>query len=231
MKALALVTAKSTSTRVAYKNKMPLYGKPLYTWTVDFVQQNRSFFEDVAFSSDRPWDYRLYDGWVMLKRPQYYILDSTPHIESVIHGLEFTEKITGKTYDAVMLFQPTNPLRHVRLIHHAIALAEHNKYDTISYLSRCVYVDKNLSKQYMIGATWDKNDGGPLIKSGALYFYSRKYLLTDDRYKEVYKEGRMVIPKDMGYNLNDADDIGVIESFMKRQGVPYGYKRCYATED
>lgn len=221
MKILALVTAKSTSTRIAYKNKMPLHGRPLYTWTIDYVTNHRGYFEDMAFSSDRPWDYRLYTGWMMIKRPQYYLLDSTPHIESVKQGLLMAEKITGKKYDGVALFQPTNPHRSTGLVQHAYALARHHRFTDIRYMSRCVYVDRNLSKQYMIGATWDKDEGGPTIKSGALYFYSKKFLIEEGEFKEM----RMVVPKSIGYNLNDEDDIPIIETFMHRDGVPYGYNR------
>lgn len=223
MKVLALITAKSTSNRVAYKNKMPLYGKPLYRWTTDFVAHNHIFFEDCAFSSDRPQDYRPWSNIKGLWRPPYYLEDTTPHIESVQHGLETMEGHTGKTYDLVMLFQPTNPFRTKKVLYHAKGLADHflGKTDA-PYFSRCVYKDDNLSKSYFTGCTWDEKevDRSPIVKSGALYCYSREYLKDPDG---GCTERRMFVPKQVGYNINDALDMCVVEAFMKEQGVPYGY--------
>jgi len=230
MKVLALITAKSTSSRVAYKNKMPLYGKPLYRWTTDFVAQHGEFFTDCAFSTDKPRDYRLYEGMIPLFRPEYYLRDSTPHIESVSHAHAEIEKFTGRRYDMTMLFQPTNPLRTTKMLYHAMGLAEFflGKTDK-PYFSRCVYEDKNLSKGYFHGCTWNETevDRSPIVKSGAVYCYSREYLVNP---KGGCTERRMFVPKQVGYNINDALDMRIVEAFMKEQGVPYGYTGERVTE-
>lgn len=222
MKVLALVTAKSKSSRIEYKNKVPMYGKPLYKWTIDFLKDNREWFEDLCLSSDRPWDYRLYGGWLMIKRPEYYIRDSTPHIESVRQGLTMSEQITGKKYDAVFLFQPTNPYRTKQMLYHAMAVGEKHLINNDNYMSRCAYIDKNLAKKYLIGAHWgcDKLSEPPMIASGGLYVYSRAYL---DNPEELDCLQTMVVPKAQGYNVNNEQDLRIVETFMKAEGVKYGY--------
>lgn len=228
-KILALVTAKANSTRVAYKNKFPVHGKPLYKWTVEFIESWRNmFFEDVMFSSDKPFSFRLFPGWIICRRPKVLILDETPHILSVKHGLEFAELCTGKRYDAVYLFQPTNPIRNQKLLAHATSLLDYHG-DGGPYLSRCIYRDDNLQKKYIVGASWPTDEGGsPFIKSGSLYVYNRRYLLDGDCTKTTPKIMNVVVDKRCGYNINDETDLHITEAFMKELGVPYGYESFYA---
>lgn len=229
-KILALVTAKANSTRIAHKNKALLNGKPLYKWTTEFIESWRNiFFEDAIFSSDDPFSFLLYGGWIICRRPKVLILDETPHILSVKHGLEFAEKATGKTYDAVYLFQPTNPLRTQQILAHATALLDARNSDSQPYFSRCVYLDDNLQKKYICDAEWPKGkDGSPFIKSGTLYVYNRSYLLDGDCTKTKPQEVVMVIPKMFGYNINDRLDMRITEAIMKELEIPYGYESFYS---
>jgi CMP-N-acetylneuraminic acid synthetase len=221
MKLLALVTAKSQSSRFAYKNKQVLHGKPLYKWTTDFLEDNRGFFDSLVFSSDRPHSFNLGDGWLRVIRPQYLIEDTTPHICSVKHALVEAEYINSKKYDIVMLFQPTNPLRGVKLLYDALALLENNR--SCCYWSRCLYVDPNLKKTYILDAPLGYNVGNPIIKSGVLYVYNRELLLEYSKFET--EENHMMVSKEMGYNINDELDFKIVEAMMKHRGVKYG-GRC-----
>lgn len=229
MKVLGLCTAKANSTRLAHKNKAILHGKPLYKWTVEFMESYRNFMiTDCMFSSDKPFSFRLYPGWILVRRPKVLILDETPHILSVKHGLEFAEHATGKRYDCVFLFQPTNPVRNQKMLAHAWALAYNYGMSDEPYLSRCAYRDENLQKKYIIGAQWtDGNKGSPFIKSGALYVYNRAYLLDGDCTKTKPKETVMVVDKAHGYNINDGLDMKITEAFMRELKIPYGYESFF----
>lgn len=230
-KILALVTAKANSSRVEQKNKFTVHGKPLYKWTTEFIESWRNFFfEDAIFSSDDPFSFEHFPGWVICKRPKVLILDETPHILSVKHGLEFSEKATGKTYDAVYLFQPTNPIRTQQLLAHATALLESKGGNGDHYLSRCVYKDGNLQKKYICEATWPEgqSNGSPLIRSGSLYVYNRSYLLDGDCVQTKPKVISMVVDKRVGYNINDMTDLHITEAFMQELGIPYGDKAFYS---
>ena len=222
MKIMALVTAKATSSRVPYKNKKVLHGKPLYKWTTDFLNANRDFFSSLVFSSDYPHSFNLGQGWLRLVRPPELLLDSSPHIQSVIQCLGKTEQINNVEYDAIFLFQPTNPFRNTKMLYHAVSMLEHHKDLQVPYRSRCIYEDQNLNKSYMHGVEYPNNNGSPMILSGGLYVYNRASLVCDSSKKDDGYVMHMVIPKVFGYNINDELDFGVVESFMKSEGVKYG---------
>ncbi len=240
MKIMALVTAKSTSTRVAYKNKRVLHGRPLYKWTTNFLNDNRSLFDSLVFSSDFPYGFNVGDGWLRLVRPPELLLDSSPHLLSVAQCLRKTEKINNVEYSAVFLFQPTNPFRDVKMLYHAMSLfINHNHKDPeVPYQSNCMYRDSNLSKSYIHGAQFQDNIVvNPMIKSGSLYVYNRSFLLGNDHYNARYKNMvvpkihtntkymHMIIPKVWGYNINDGLDIKIVETLMRESGVKYA-GRC-----
>jgi len=230
MKVLGLVTAKSKSSRIEYKNKVPVHGKPLYKWTTDFCENNIEFFDCLVFSSDKPEDYNVGINWLRLYRPPWYILDSTPHIESVKHALSFAEDYTDQKYDLVVLMQPTNPLRNTKLLYHAMCVAETymGRPSLAPHVSRCVYVDHNLCRKYLVRSQWygDDINGSPMVRSGALYTYSRDYLKNP----YSFKGHRIVVSKEVGYNINDPIDIKITEALFGVQGVPYGYTKSWASE-
>lgn len=227
MKVLALVTAKSNSTRVPHKNKAILHGKPLYTWTRDFIQDNSHFFADMCFSSDLINDWAVYDGWLGARRSDYLIADSTPHIESVRHAVHVCEGKSPHVYDAVMLFQPTNPYRTSKTLYHALTVSEKYISKCKNYMCRCIYLDKNMNKNYIVGARWMEKGTNepPYIKSGNIYLYSREHVFAPDRLEYT---NNIVIPKSQGYNINDGMDIRIVEAMMKEEGVPYGYQNSWA---
>jgi CMP-N-acetylneuraminic acid synthetase len=221
MKILALVTAKASSTRFAYKNKQVLYGKPLYKWTTDFIEMNRlSFFDSCVFSCDKPDSFNLDEGWLRLVREPYLIADATPHVYSVVHALHKAEKINQTTYDSVWLFQPTNPFRTTQMLYHAFALCQSNR--SIQFKTRCLYMDHNMNRSYILNANFEGNTGdlSPFIKSGAIYTYSRLYLTNV--HESEPKLTNMIVDKSQGYNINDEMDFKIVEAMMKYRGVPYG---------
>jgi CMP-N-acetylneuraminic acid synthetase len=221
MKIMALVTAKSKSDRIPHKNKVVLHGKPLYKWTTDFLNDNRDFFSSLVFSSDYPHSFNTGDGWLKLVRPPELLKDSSPHIQSVIQCLGKAEQINQTEYDAIFLFQPTNPFRNAKMLYHAMSMLEHHKDPDYPYRSYCMYRDSNLSKSYIHGARFQgdivKN---PMVRSGSLYVYNRSFLLGDDRSNA--KQMCMIIPKVWGYNINDGLDIRIVETLMKESGILCG---------
>ena len=219
MKILALVTAKASSTRFAYKNKQILYGKPLYKWTTDFLDNNGDFFRSLVFSCDKPEQFNIGPGWLNLIREPYLIADETPHVYSVVHALKKAEKVNGVEYDSVWLFQPTNPFRTTHMLYHALALCESNV--GTQFKTRCLYCDNNLNKSYILNANFDTCVGSTFIKSGALYTYSKEYLANVHQAEP--KLCNMIINKPRGYNINDEMDFKIVEAMMKYEGGPYGY--------
>ncbi len=217
MKILALVTAKSTSVRVRSKNKRLIGGKPLYQWTTDFLVENQRKFEDIVFSSDNPTLWDLPIDVKTLKRPKPLCEDKMPHVMSVRHALLHMEKQTGKEYDYVILFQPTNPIRHSRDLKEFINHMTSNS----CHLGKTYYLDDNINPNYIEQATkWtdDTEPEGVIIRSGNMYSYSREYLVVTEYMLNNLESFYMMLPKFRGYNINNKEDFTIVEAFMKRYG-------------
>lgn len=216
MRTLALVTAKSQSTRVADKNNKIIVGKPLYKWTTDFLVRNKRLFDCMAFSSDEPGKFEVPKNFELITRPKVLCEDNTPHVLSVKHGLIHMEKKWGFEFEYTVLFQPTNPFRTQEDISRMLHMLETSKPLT----ARTYYIDENIKQEYIIGAKYepDLESDKVLVRSGSMYAYHRSFLMGLG-YNIINPESAfVVVPKRRGYNINTEEDFMIVESLMK------GYK-------
>ena len=212
MRILALVTAKSHSTRVPGKSFKPIMGKSLYKWTIDFLVRNKRWFDAVAFSSDEPDKFSIPNNITIITRPKQLCEDNIPHVMSVKHGLLHMENKFGMEFDYVLLFQPTNPFRAEMELITMVTMLK----DKLPSLGKTYYVDDNIQPGYVVGATFDPeiNEKGLVVRSGSMYAYSRKYLMGP--YMESSPDIVYVtVPKRRGYNINTEEDFVIVESLMK----------------
>lgn len=216
MRTLALVTAKSQSTRVKDKNWKTIAGKPLYKWTLDFLVRNKRLFDVMAFSSDEPEKFEVPKNFEIITRPKVLCEDNTPHVLSVKHGLIHVEKKWGFDFEYTILFQPTNPFRSSEDIARMINMLEKSK----PLAARTYYIDDNINQEYLIGAKYepDLESDKVLVRSGSMYAYHRSFIMGLG-YNVIFPDSVfMVVPKRRGYNINTEEDFMIVESLMK------GYK-------
>jgi CMP-N-acetylneuraminic acid synthetase len=121
MAVFALIPARGGSKGIPRKNIRAIAGKPLIAWTieaglaapgVDAVVVSTEDEEIAAVS--REWG-----AQVPFMRPPELAADETPGIAPVLHAIDQLP-----AYDAVLLLQPTSPLRSVADIHGILALAD-----------------------------------------------------------------------------------------------------------
>lgn len=110
---VALIPARSGSTRIPGKNTKPLGGKPLIQWTIEAAQAS-GIFSDILVSSDIPIDC----GARVLARTPAFAADDSPDIEWVREAL-----ITVyETAEAFAILRPTSPFRTAETIRRAWAM-------------------------------------------------------------------------------------------------------------
>ena len=90
---LALVTARGGSKGIPGKNLKPLCGKPLIAWSIEAAQQSPCVGRVVVSTDDdeiadvaRQWG-----AEVPFERPATLAQDTSPHIDVVIHALDWLE--------------------------------------------------------------------------------------------------------------------------------------------
>lgn len=136
-KVLGLVTARGGSKGVPRKNLRLVAGRPLIAWTLDAAKASR-LITRVLVSTDDPeiaLVARAEGVEAPFLRPAEYAGDASPHIDAVLHALDWLISNRGESYDYVCLLQPTSPLRTAEDIDGALELAISRDPDAVVSVS------------------------------------------------------------------------------------------------
>jgi CMP-N,N'-diacetyllegionaminic acid synthase len=108
---LGLIPAKGRSTRLPYKNILPLAGKPLLGWAVDAVRDS-GLCDRLLVSSEDNEVMRVAQslGVDTLDRPAHLAKDPAGVVQVALHVLE-TLRSKGEEYDTLIISLPTCPFR------------------------------------------------------------------------------------------------------------------------
>jgi CMP-N,N'-diacetyllegionaminic acid synthase len=137
MQYLGLITARKGSKRIPSKNIKPLCGKPLLAYTIEAGLAS-SYLDRVIVSTEDEEIASIARQWgaeVPFRRPEELASDDARSIDVMVHALEWLELHESYTPDALVLLQPTCPLRTGRRIDEAIALYEARDADCVVAVS------------------------------------------------------------------------------------------------
>lgn len=112
MNILYLIPARGGSKGIPHKNSKDLNGKPLILYSLE-VARSLTGDDDICVSTDDPQIISLLKSanyQVPFIRPAELATDTSSSYDVILHALYFYEN-QGKIYDAVVLLQPTSPLR------------------------------------------------------------------------------------------------------------------------
>lgn len=110
---LGLILARGGSKRLPGKNVKPLAGKPLVAWSIASARACAAI-EDVVVSTDDEViaaAAREHGARVPFLRPPALAADTSTSADSALHALDWLREQEGRSYDAVILLEPTSPLR------------------------------------------------------------------------------------------------------------------------
>ena len=137
MQYLGLITARENSKRLPGKNLKPLCGKPLLTYTIEAALAS-SRLDRVVVSTDGEEIASVARQWgaeVPFRRPKELATDHARSVDVMIHALSWFEQHENAFPDALVLLQPTCPLRTGAHIDEAIALYEAREADCVVAVS------------------------------------------------------------------------------------------------
>jgi CMP-N,N'-diacetyllegionaminic acid synthase len=120
---LFLITARGGSKGIPGKNTKPLKGKPLIHYSID-LSRSLAADEDICVSTDSAEIKMVAEQTgltVPFLRPAALALDTSGSYEVIVDALDHYEK-KGRSYDAVVLLQPTSPLRTAAQVKEAMEL-------------------------------------------------------------------------------------------------------------
>lgn len=110
---LGLVPARGGSKRLPGKNLRPLAGKPLLAWTIEAALRCPAL-ADVVVSTDAEaiaMVARQHGARVPFLRPPSLATDDSTSADVALQALDWLRRHEGRSYDAVLLLEPTSPLR------------------------------------------------------------------------------------------------------------------------
>ena len=131
------MTARGGSKGLPGKNLRPLAGKPLIAHTIDTARRSGAF-DRLILSTD---DVAIADAArergceVPFMRPAELARDETPHLPVLQHAVGWLRDHDRYEPDAVMILQPTSPLRRVTDIRESIGLLEQTTADSVVSVS------------------------------------------------------------------------------------------------
>lgn len=124
MKVLGLIPARGGSKAVPGKNIRPLCGRSLVARAYDVAIASGVLDRVVLSTDDTEIAAHGCDIGVEVPflRPAAFATDQSPMLDVVLHALDTLSRKEGYVPDAVLLLQPTSPLRTVEHIQGALAL-------------------------------------------------------------------------------------------------------------
>lgn len=207
MPTLALIPARGGSKGIPRKNVRMLAGQPLITWTIQAALASTRIDAVVVSTEDEEIAEvaRNAGAEVPFMRPAKLSADDTPGIEPALHAIEMLP-----AYDAVLLLQPTSPLRTTADIDGVLVLAAETNAPAI--VSVCEAEDHpalmyrlapggNLQRLFP-GSNVDRRQDLPKVFSlnGAIYFGRTEWLRAQ---RSFIGEGTI------GYPMSDEDSVDI----------------------
>jgi len=135
----ALIPARSGSERIPGKNLKMIAGKPLIAWTIEAAMQSQEL-DNVYVSTDSPEIAEVakhYGASVPFLRPVDLANSESKIQDTIKHFLDVMGFVETKKDSAILLLQPTSPLRNSKHIDSAIELFNNsNRYDCLVSTTR-----------------------------------------------------------------------------------------------
>lgn len=110
---LGLILARGGSKRLPGKNIRPLAGKPLVAWSIEAARACPAIADVVVSTDDEAIAQaaRAHGARVPFLRPPALAGDQSTSADAALHALDFLREHEGAPFDAVILLEPTSPLR------------------------------------------------------------------------------------------------------------------------
>lgn len=192
MRILGIVPARGGSKGIPRKNLADVCGRPLIAYSIETGRQLLACGtlarcivstddDEIAACA------RALGADVPFMRPAAAATDTAKALAYVLHALEVLEPQDG-TYDAVMLLQPTSPIRDAAVIAAAVARMEAGNSDSLiscyreEYINELVMYDPQadgtlLPRNPLHNKGVRRQEHGPaMVRNGALYVTRTPYL-------------------------------------------------------
>jgi CMP-N-acetylneuraminic acid synthetase len=234
VKTLGVITARGGSKGIPGKNLKPLAGRPLLSYTIESAHASRAFDRLILSTDDSEIAaYALSEGCeVPFMRPAELARDETIHLSVMEHAVAWMRDHAGYLADAVMILQPTSPLRRAEDIRAAIRRLDTSGADSVVSVSdisphdhplRALRVDRDGSAVLFVtgepvGRRINRRQDLPpaFVMNGAIYLFRTHLLLGEE--PTLYGDRTVVLhtPPPHGLSIDDLDDWADAEKWISK---------------
>ncbi len=226
-KILAIIPARSGSKGLKDKNIKNLNGKPLIAYTIEAALKS-GVFKDVVVSTDSEEYKKIseeYGAWVPFLRSKDLSKD-TSSTNEVIKDVILKLKDAGKEYDALMILQPTSPLRDEEDIRNSENLLYEKKANSVVSMCECDHsplltkaLDGNMNLDGFLSDLKQtrRQDLKKIYRlNGAIYLIKVDYFL---KYQDFYKENSYayIMDKNKSIDIDNIYDFKLAEILMDEE--------------
>jgi CMP-N-acetylneuraminic acid synthetase len=224
---LGLITARGGSKSIPGKNIKPLAGKPLIHWTIDETRKSSLVSRLVVSTDDEAIRSVCLEAGAEAPflRPPEFSGDASPHIDVMIHALDWLEKEQEYRPDYVLLLQPTSPFRNVEDIDGIIRMAHDNpeadalvgvcETDRHPYLAKILDAAGGMSDFMPSGLAYLRRQDLPTVYviNGALYLNKPSSLRRE---RLLVPPGALayIMPRERSLDVDTSWDFHVAELIM-----------------
>jgi len=227
---LVIIPARSGSKGIAKKNIVNIHGKPLIQYSIEpavrLIKEKK--VDEAIVSTDSEEIAHIAEKLgikVPFIRPKELARDKSKSVDVILHALDYF-KNNNIFFNAVILLQPTAPLRSYEDIINAVDLFNKKSADSLitayeeSKLSDLIMYKKD--GYFAVPLNEDHNKGirrqnfkKIYIRNGAVYITRVDYLRKN---KKVISDRPLVyeMPKDRSVNIDSYSDLEVAECILKK---------------
>jgi CMP-N,N'-diacetyllegionaminic acid synthase len=228
MKILGIICARGGSKGVKNKNIRNLAGKPLISYTIEYMKKWGKADRIVCStdSKDIAEIAEKYGAEIPCLRPAELATDSSPKILTLKHILQFCEKQENSRYDIIVDLDPTAPLRKQKFLDEAyekfltndannlysVCKAHKNPYFNMVELDEKGYAhlckSSNVTRRQDAPNVYEVN--------ASIYIYKRDFLLTAST---IHSNKTIIyeMPELSSVDIDNEIDFLFIEFLLKKE--------------
>ena len=224
-KILALIPARGGSKGIRNKNITSLYGKPLIAYTVEAAIKSK-YIDEVVISTDSfeiAEIAKAYGAKIPFMRPTELAQDHSKTIDVVIHAIQ--ELNQSREYDALILLQPTQPLRNEEDIDVAIeeyfyrgekSLVSISEVNDHPLLIRQINESGQLVKLLNTSSTCRRQDMPTFYRvNGCIYINKISEINAETSFND--NEIPFVMKKERSVDIDEPIDLALAEYYLKNR--------------
>jgi CMP-N-acetylneuraminic acid synthetase len=227
-KILCIIPARCGSKGIKKKNIIDVCGFPLIAYSIkDAVRlKKKGLISEVIVSTDCEKIAEIsekYGASVPFLRPKELSGDSAKSIDFILHAIEYFKK-EGIFYDAVLLLQPTSPIRGFDILEDAINTF--NKSDSESliscykeeYVNDLVMYSKDGKRLNPLNKLHNKgvrrqDHGATYVRNGSIYLTRSDYLTSK---KQIISDTPLLIEMSKldSINVDTLEDLEMLKGAL-----------------